>query len=130
MAFKPLDSRQSENRAALPISIGSAANTTLDSLFAQEGTAVLNLGASSTASVYVGGISLAPTSYDTEALGGVNIFSASSLVASGLFYIPTGKRRINVSTTTTVYLAGQINYSVSGGATWGTNSYINARRVR
>jgi hypothetical protein len=43
MAFKPLDSRQSENRAALPISIGSAANTTLDSLFAQIDSVMVNL---------------------------------------------------------------------------------------
>jgi hypothetical protein len=43
MGLKYLDDRQSIQRAALPISIGSAANTTLDSLFALIDSKMVNL---------------------------------------------------------------------------------------
>ena len=53
-----------------------------------------------------------------------------TLFTSAIYYSPTGRRRINISTTTTIYLVGTIGYSALGGATWGTDSFIGARRVR
>lgn len=94
-----------------------------------EGTASLVTGGTTAGTILSGGISLNPTSEDSQTNGGV--FDAfGTLVASSTYLNPTGKRRINVSTTTTVYLVGAVTYSVAGGATWGTNSFIGARRVR
>ena len=94
-----------------------------------EGTASLVTGSTTSGTVFSGGISLNATSEDSQANGGV-FDSFNTLVASSTYLSPTGKRRINVSTTTTVYLVGAATYSVAGGATWGTNSFIGARRVR
>jgi hypothetical protein len=94
-----------------------------------EGTNSLVTGGTTAGTIISGGISLNPTSEDSQTNGGV--FDAfGTLVASSTYLSPTGKRRINVSTTTTVYLVGSTTYTVAGGATWGTNSFIGARRVR
>jgi hypothetical protein len=94
-----------------------------------EGTCSLVTGGTTAGTVSSGGVSLNPTSEDSQTNGGV--FDAfGTLVASSTYLSPTGKRRINVSTTTTVYLVGAATYTVAGGATWGTNSFIGARRVR
>jgi hypothetical protein len=94
-----------------------------------EGTVSLVTGATTAGTVFSGGISLNATSEDTQASGGV-FDSFNTLVASSIYLSPTGKRRINIASTTTIFLVGAATYSVAGGATWGTNSFINARRVR
>jgi hypothetical protein len=94
-----------------------------------EGVASLVTGATTAGTIMSGGISLNTTSEDTQASGGV--FDAfGTLVVSSTYLNPTGKRRINVSSTTTVNLVGAVTYTVAGSATWGTNSFIGARRVR
>ena len=48
MSYKLLDDRQVVNRSALPISIGSSANITLDALFAQIDSVMVNLNGTQT----------------------------------------------------------------------------------
>jgi len=93
------------------------------------GTMSLVTGSTTAGTIISGGVSLNPTSEDSQANGGV--FDAfGTLVASSTYLNPTGNRRINMSTTTTVYLVAAVTYTVAGGATWGTNSFLQARRVR
>lgn len=94
-----------------------------------EGTT--SLSPPTTGTAYTGAISLNATSTDSIANGGVNVVQGAITTTTGLQYIsPTGKRRINVSTTTTVNLIGQVTFTVLGAAQWTSNSFIGARRVR
>lgn len=94
-----------------------------------EATASLVTGGTTAGTAVSASVSLNPTSQDSLVNGGAFTFF-DTLVTSGTYLTPTGKRRINVSGTTTVYLVGAVTFTVSGGATWGTNSFIGARRVR
>jgi microcystin-dependent protein len=119
-----------------PVSVGgSGSPVTITSIsltpgdWDVNGLVELNGGASTAGTTLVGSVSLNPTSQDNGTQGGVVILSGT-FGASSLQESVVGNRRINISTTTTIYLIGQLNYSVAGGAAWGTNSFIQARRVR
>lgn len=93
------------------------------------GNVFLTTGGTTAATNFLGSISLSPTSLDSTASGG--IFQNFSTLSTSVSYIaPTGTRRISISATTTVYLVASMSYTVLGGATWGTGSIIQARRVR
>lgn len=93
-----------------------------------DATSVLNTS-STTGTGYAIGISLTTTSLDTTNAGG--LASASYTLNSSFGYqIPVSIRRIILTTTTTVYLIANLNYTVLGSATWTNDSIIRARRVR
>lgn len=94
-----------------------------------EGQGQMSTGSTTAATGYSCAISLNPTSIDTAGSGGVNQ-SFYTLAASSSYLLPTGKRRINVSSTTTVYLVGSLTFATLGGAQWQIASNIQARRVR
>lgn len=94
-----------------------------------EGTIVLTTGATTAANLITGAISLGSASLDLTTSGGI-VSLPGSVVVSTTYYLPTGKRRISIGSTTSVYLVGRLIYTVAGGAQWGTDSYFIARRVR
>lgn len=94
-----------------------------------EGQAEMSLGSSTAATGYSVAISLDATSIDTSANGGTNQ-AFYTMTANEVYQFQTGKRRINVSSTTTVYLVGALTFSALGGAEWQIASLIQARRVR
>lgn len=51
-------------------------------------------------------------------------------VTSAAVYVPVGPYRVSVTGTSTYYLEGTLLYSTLGGATWSTDSFISARRMR
>jgi hypothetical protein len=119
--------------AVTPAASGSPINITSISLTAGdwdvEGTTGLSTGGTTAATALATGVSNTTTAFDSLNNGGFIEGAAALGVSAGYFY-STGKRRINISTTTTIYLIGQLTYSVLGGATWNTSSFIHARRVR
>jgi hypothetical protein len=75
-------------------------------------------------------ISTTTAGSDSQANGGVN-WNTGTIAASGTYFIPTGTRRLSLGgTTTTIYLTAQLTYSTLGSTTFGTNSFLRARRVR
>lgn len=74
-------------------------------------------------------LSLINNSADTFANGGGYTLT-TSLVASGTYESALNRRRINVSTTTTVYLVGKLVYTTLSTATYGVDTFISARRIR
>lgn len=77
------------------------------------------------------GITSTSGAMDSATSGGYSALAYAS-VAGGIIdnAFPISTRRFLLSSTTTIYLIGAIIYSASGGATWGTQSYIRARRIR
>ena len=116
-----------------PAASGSQVNVTSISLTAGdwdvEGMMETIAGATSSFSALAAGISTTSNNYDSTNKGGINQL-ATTIPAGMSQYMPTGVRRINISSTTTVYLVGFSSYAALGGATFGTDSYIRARRVR
>jgi len=66
---------------------------------------------------------------DSTNNGGVAILAAT-LPVSALQYLSLSRRRISLSATTTVYITAALTYTTLGGATYNSDSYISARRVR
>jgi hypothetical protein len=93
------------------------------------GTALFSTGGTSVATQAAAAISLTTGAFDSATLGGI-WSEIQAFATSASYYAPISLRRINVSTTTTVYLTGQVTYSTLGGGTWGAGSIIQARRVR
>lgn len=74
---------------------------------------------------WVGTVSATPP---TAPAGGTFVYMFIGLTAAGsVSYFPIGRKRFSFSTTTTVYLTGGINFSVSTMSIYG---FIAARRVR
>lgn len=120
--------------AVTPAASGSAKTITSISLapgdYDVSGTVFLNpSGMSGFGQIRIG-ISLTDNGEDGSFnnTGGIHVNSNPS--AAGSWYLPTGTRRITLSATTTVYLVGTLTYSGLGSATFGTQSFIRARRVR
>lgn len=59
--------------------------------------------------------------------GGLGVQTSAIALAQGAFNVSAGVQRINVSTTTTVYLSGYSSFTTS---TMGAYGFIAARRVR
>lgn len=76
------------------------------------------------------GVSLTNNDFDSGTLGGITDLSGTLNTTVGDYRLPTGARRISISSTTTVYLVGLLTYTSLGGATFDTASFISARRVR
>ena len=97
-----------------------------------KGNSANSTGATTAQNAYAVGISTSTGTFDSINNGGISqlFLSSTYFGTSDNNYIPTGSRRINVSSTTTVYLVGTAYYSTLGGATWGTGSILQARRVR
>jgi hypothetical protein len=82
-----------------------------------------------TATLMACGISLNSTSFDSLVLGGYVQINANPF--SNAFYLQAiAPRRINITTTTTIYLVGEAIYSSLGTASWSVNNIIQARRIR
>lgn len=76
-----------------------------------------------------GGFSLTTANLDTVSQAG--FWQGGTVpLANGDYYWPLVSRRMLLSTTTTVYLVAQIAYTVLGATTWGSQSLIQARRMR
>lgn len=62
--------------------------------------------------------------------GNANRVHFGNIVANEVLWMSVGPTRFNVTTNTTVFLLGTVTYTVNGGATWDTQSFLRARRVR
>lgn len=77
-------------------------------------------------SIYVlGAISTSSSAPDLTNSGGI------CAIATGPYFmrVPTGSRRISLSTTQDIYLVGALFYSLGSGS-WSAESFIRARRIR
>lgn len=88
-------------------------------------------GSATNATSYYAGISTLSGGIDAVngTAGGFTSFSGS-LTNSFAYWFPISRRRLNVSSTTTIYLIGATVCSSVTGATWNAGSFMNARRVR
>lgn len=93
-----------------------------------DGTVVLTAGSISGLTQRAAALSSSSSSPDTATQGGVS----QDVTADGSFarFWQTGTRRFSVSTATTHYLLGWVNFTTTGSALWSASSYIRARRVR
>lgn len=73
-------------------------------------------------------ISSSNTNVDTSGFGARTMVTPS-VGANQNNWIPTGRRSVRITSSTTYYLIGTFTYSTLGGATFDANSYISARRV-
>jgi hypothetical protein len=92
------------------------------------GTACFSPG-TGTVSFFSVGISLNPTSYDSFTLGGL-VQADQPTFPNAFYLLGISPRRINITTTTTIYLIGSATYSVLGTANFSVNNIIQARRIR
>jgi hypothetical protein len=108
----------------------TAANATSISLTAGDwevtGAIAFNYSAGTTVASISGGISTTSATVP-NILSGYSTFFQGSITTGSNTTIPVPTIRVNVSTTTTVYLVGQCNF---GGSTAGIGGFIKARRVR
>lgn len=109
----------------------SFANVTSQSLTAGdwdvEGVVVLSTSGT-TATYMIASISSSTAAQDALNVGGVA--STSSIPDTGTTYLSTGRRRISLAATTTVYLVAAVTYSVAGTQSYTSSSFLRARRVR
>lgn len=94
-----------------------------------EGMLGYSAGSTTVATKIIGAISTTSGGVDSTNNGGIAILSAS-FTANVPQYMALSRRRISISSTTTVYLVGNLSYSTGGGAVCSTDSFICARRVR
>lgn len=91
-------------------------------------TAALNTGGTSAGTQLFATINTSGASNNTVAC---RVIQGYTWLASNATWVPFGPCRINVSTTTTYYLAAGGTYTVLGGAVWASaGSGITARRMR
>lgn len=90
------------------------------------GTIVLNSGTGTVFTVIAGGVSLSSGTTDSKAMGGFTELTFTG----GLVYGCLSPRRVSIAAATTVYLVGLASYTTAGTASWTTDSFIRARRVR
>lgn len=98
-----------------------------------EGTTYLTVSTLTSTTRVISSVSLTNNGSDSAASGGYNscaVSAATLVAATASTAYPTGRRRFSFSTTTTVYLTGNIDYLADTGTQWSTNSFIQARRVR
>jgi hypothetical protein len=100
-----------------------------------EGTVVYTAGASSGTVEIGAAISTTTNGTDSLANGGVhhlylNGGTGGKFADSQTQYIPTGVRRLSLSSTTTVYLVGIVTVASGTGTSFTTSSFIRARRMR
>lgn len=118
--------------SAVSLTTGTAANVTSISLTAGDwdvsGNVWLSPNASTTSTFSGGWISTSSAALPTEPNSGASAFFPFTINASnGAWGFPVGTIRINVSTTTTVYLEAFSNFAVSTMTAYG---FIGARRRR
>lgn len=118
-----------------PGSSGTVVNFTSISLTAGDwevdGTVSLATGGTSAISQLSAFVTLTSATIDSAAQGAFFQDLRGSYNASSTYLFPVGTRRISIGSTTTVYLAGTIVYSVLGGAVFNHNGIVlRARRVR
>lgn len=93
-------------------------------------TCGLNTGGTSAISQEICAISNTSDALDQSNLNNFFVYSASALVVSTGYANTLGPRRVSISGTTTYYLVGRLTYTTLGGATWNTNTTMQARRIR
>jgi len=95
-----------------------------------EGSIELSVGATTAATRLTGGVSLTSNAIDISTAGGFIAYQTAGFVVSQKYIFSTGRRRISLSAATTVNLVGALTFTTLGGATWGANSFMSARRSR
>ena len=75
------------------------------------------------------GAAISTTSNGTDTTGSSSISILSQSASGGGHYINCGVRYLNVSSNTTVYLEGFVDYSVAGSMQWLVVSNIQAIRI-
>lgn len=121
--------------SSTPVSLtsGTPANVTSVSLSAGDwdcrGAVYFNPGATTTLTLAGGWISTASATVPANGnASGAEYFTSSQIqAAQGAFGWPVGTLRVNVSSTTTVYLS---SYAGFGTSTLAANGFIGCRRVR
>jgi hypothetical protein len=74
------------------------------------------------------GISLTTNAIDVTNVGNLQQLNASLTGVD--YYLNSGIRRVSLASTSTVYCVGNIGYTTVGTAVWGTDSTLQARRIR
>lgn len=119
------DANSSGPSLPLTTAIGNIASLSLPAgEWDVEGVAAVNL-AGFTVTKMIAAISLNSAAADSTNDGGI----AELVPGTAKNYIPTGSRRLVLSSDSTVYLVGSLTYS-GGSGSWSTDSYIRARRIR
>lgn len=95
-----------------------------------EGSLELSVGATTAATRLTGGVSLTTNAIDLANAGGFMAYQTAAFVVSQKYIFPTGRRRISLSAATRVNLVGALTFTTLGGAAWGANSFLSARRTR
>jgi hypothetical protein len=118
--------------AAVSLTSGGTSNVTSISLTAGdwdvEGVVSINAGATTSFTVQASAISLVSATYPTLSNGGCHIVRTAAYVPnSSGNTLPTGRLRVSVSSTTTVYLVASCTFTVSTASAYGI---ITARRVQ
>lgn len=118
---------------ATPGSSGTTVNVASMSLTAGDwevwGSVGISTGGASVITAIVAAISTSSATNDDSA-SGATLNTKFTLVAGTSYTLPIGRRRINISSTTTVYLIGRMDYSALDSSTWNTASKMYARRMR
>lgn len=94
-----------------------------------DGALHLVTGGATAAAAWFGGVSITAADTDSQNKGGWWGMT-ETIAGAGTWVSPVSRRRISLSATTTIYLVGTLAYTVAGGAQWGVDSIISARRVR
>jgi hypothetical protein len=117
--------------SAVSISNNTPANITSISLTAGDwdvtGTVAMNPAGTTTVSALVGWISTTSATLPTLPNSGAEFAFQLPFTTGVIQALPTGRIRINVSSTTTTYLSVQSTFAVSTNSAFG---FIMARRVR
>ena len=112
---------------------GSYANIASISLSAGDwdiyGSCTMGTGGTTVATLIICGISSVSASLSATA-DNTSILAMSNLPQSASQKMNVGPMRARISSTTTYYLVGRLDYSTLGTASWGTPAGIWARRVR
>lgn len=93
-----------------------------------EGTLQISEAATLAATYLICSISTSSAAQDSLNNGGVA--TKESFLVSSNSYVSTGRRRISLSATTTVYFVAALTYTVLSTTTYAANSIVRARRVR
>lgn len=118
--------------SAVALTANTTTNVTSISLTAGDwdvwGTVATNPAGTTTQSNTQGSISMVSATFPTAPNGGAWALAPFTTTAAGTpVVLPVGLMRLNISTTTTVYLVIQSNFGTSTNAGYG---FLGARRVR
>ena len=89
----------------------------------------LAAGGSTSATAVISGISTSSTTTSGDTTNNRSIVDYA-IVANGVYDYFLGPSRANITSTTVYYQVCSLTYTVLGGAAWGADSYIVARRMR